>query len=92
MKVERIHIQACCGRTATIFKTDRPIGTNLIEFLTKQGYVEAKHFTAAGILYMDNPDFNLAGPIGSDRLTVNCRRADCNQKMNDLEVLLQQME
>jgi hypothetical protein len=92
MKIQRIHIQACCGRTATIFKVDEPLSAKHIQGLTKHGFVEAPHFTKAGILYMDNPDFNLTGPIGSDRLSVNCRHADCAQKMNDLEALLQQLE
>jgi hypothetical protein len=92
MKVQRIHIQACCGRTATIFKTDEPLSKEHMAALTKKGFVEQPHFTAAGILYMDNSDFNLTGPIGSDRLSVNCRHADCTQKMNDLEELLQHLE
>jgi hypothetical protein len=92
MKIQRIHIAACCGRTATIFRTDEPLTTAHITALEKHGFKETPHFTKAGILYMDNPDFNLSGPIGSDRLTVNCRHADCTQKMNDLEELLQHLE
>lgn len=91
MKIQRVHIQACCGRTAVIFKTDQPLTVKFIEEMVKRGFVENKSFTKAGILYMDNPDFNLTGPIGSDRLSVNCRYAECTQKMNDLEALLQQL-
>lgn len=92
MKVKRISIQACCGRTAIIFKTDRPLMKTHITSLIKLGFVEMPDMTRAGILYVDNPDFNLTGPIGSDRLSVNCRHADCAQKLNDLEVLLRQLE
>ena len=91
MKVERFHIQACCGRTAIIFKTDQPLSKDHLAKLIAAGYTEAPHFTKAGILYADNPDFILTGPLGSDRLTVKCKKAECNQKLNDLEGLLQQM-
>lgn len=91
MKVERFQIQACCGRTAIIFKTDRPLTKEDLAKFIALGFREQEHFTKAGILYADNPDLILTGPLGSDRLTVKCKKADCNQKLNDLEELLQQM-
>ena len=64
-----------------------------ISGLVTKGFTEAAHFTQSGILYVDNPDFTLTGPLGSDRLTVKCKHAEaeCNQKFNDLEALLQQL-
>lgn len=93
MKVERHTIQACCGRTALILKTDCPLTREHLNSLLKLGFVERPHFTQAGILYVDNSDFTMTGPLGSDRLTVKCKHkeAECTQKMNDLEVLLQQV-
>lgn len=94
MKVERFNIQSCCGKTAIIFKTDRPLNKNHLAFLVSQGFREFPNFTQAGMLYVDNSDFILTGPFGSDRLTVKCKRNDveCNPKLNNLEVLLQQVE
>ena len=92
MKVERFTIQACCGRTAIIFRTDRPLTKERLEALTKLGFVETPHFTKAGILYVDNLDFTMTGPLGSDRLTVKCKHADSASKIDNLEVLLQQVE
>ncbi len=91
MKVERFTIQACCGRTSLIFKTDQPLTTGHLASLVALGFKEAPHFTKAGILYVDNPDLIVTGPIGSDRLQVKCKVADCQQKINDFEVLLQQL-
>lgn len=91
MKVERFSIQACCGRKTTIYKIDRPIDTNLLAALVALGFTELAHFTAAGILYVDNLDFIVTGPIGSNRLQVKCKRADCEQKIGNLESLLQQI-
>jgi hypothetical protein len=93
MKVERFTIQACCGRTSIIFKTNCPLSMQHLSSLVKLGFTEYPHFTQAGILYVDNPDFILNGPLGSDRLTVKCKHkeAECAQKINNLEGLLQQL-
>jgi hypothetical protein len=93
MIVTRFTIQACCGTTAIIFKTDCPLSKTHLESLKSLGWIEATRFTQAGILYVDNPDFNMSGPFGTDRLTVKCKhkQAECIQKLNDLEVLLQRV-
>jgi hypothetical protein len=62
---------------------------NDIKELVKLGFTESEHFTKAGILYVDNLDLIVTGPIGSDRLQVKCKINDCEQKVNDFEVLLQ---
>lgn len=93
MKITKFSIQGCCGRTVLIWKTDQPLTKDHIAKFVAQGYIEQPNFTNAGMLYVYNPDFTLTGPLGSDRLTVNCKhkQPDCTQKINDLEVLLQQM-
>jgi hypothetical protein len=91
MKVERFTVQACCGRTSIIFKTDQPLNKNHLAGLVRLGFKEHAHFTQAGMIYADNLDFIVTGPIGSDRLQAKCKHADCNQKLNDLEVLLAQL-
>jgi hypothetical protein len=94
MNVEKIILQACCGKTAVIFKTDQPVTKLHLEALQKLGFIELSHFTEAGLLYVDNPDFTITGPFGADRLTVKCKHADksvCTEKTNDLEVLFQQL-
>jgi hypothetical protein len=92
MKVERFNIQSCCGNMALILKTDRPLTLVHLEALVKLGFKESPHFTKAGILYVDNSDFTVTGPLGSDRLTVKCKHKECAEKINNLEVLLQQLE
>ncbi len=91
MKAERFTIQACCGKTSIIFKTDQPISREHLNKLVSLGFRETEHFTKAGILYADNLDLIVTGPFGSDRLQVKCKVTDCSQKINDFEVLLAQL-
>ena len=91
MKTERHTIQACCGRTAVILKTDRPLESKIITFLVASGFNESKHFSDAGIIYLDNEDFILTGPIGSDRLQVKCKKLNCYDKLEELENKLKEI-
>ena len=91
MKTDRHIIQACCGRTAVILKTDRPLDNNLITFLVNFGFNEAKHFSNAGIIYLDNEDFILTGPIGSDRLQVKFKKTNDYEKLEELENKLKEI-
>jgi hypothetical protein len=91
MNIEKHIVQACCGKKSTIYKLDRPIDKGLISAFIKIGFVEQAHFTIAGILYVENSDFIITGPIGSNRLQVKCRKADCDIKLPNLEIQLKQL-
>jgi len=88
MKVERFTVQACCGRTSLIFKTDQPLTKTILDQLVSMGFKEAVHFTKAGILWVDNMDLIVTGPLGSNKLQVKCKKADCSQNLNEFEDLL----
>jgi len=89
MNLERFQLQTCCGKTAVIFKTDSPLSKSLIEFLVNNGYKELQHFTAAGLIYVENSDFIITGPLGSDRVQIKCKHpVGCDEKLNNFELLL----
>jgi len=92
MKVERIIVQACCGKTGIVLKIDRSITTEFLKALIEKGFTEAPNFTKAGLLYVDNLDLIVTGSLGTDRLHVKCKYKDCDKKLNELEGLLLQME
>jgi len=93
MKVERFSEKACCNKGKNItFKIDRPITAPLIQFLVEQGFREAAHFTKAGMLYVDNSDLIITGPIGANRINVKCKKDDCDQIINDFQELLTKIE
>ncbi len=91
MKTERFSVQACCGKTAVILKTDTPLSIEHLKALVDLGFTESKHFTQAGLIYADNSDFILSGPLGSDRLQVKCKKAGCEDKIPDLEAQLEKI-
>ena len=91
MLVEKYTIQACCGNKVLIFKTSRPISINDINGLVAFGFTESKNFTQAGILYVNNSELIITGPIGFDRLQIQCKLKDCIDKVDDFVTLLQQL-
>jgi len=90
MKVERLVIRGCssCSKKQIVFKIDRPITLALIEVLKNNGFTEHAHFTKAGMLYIDNLELIISGPIGIDKLTAKCKKDNCDQFLNDFEALL----
>jgi len=89
MKIERFTVKTCCGAKSIIFKIDYPLDNKLLDYFKSLGFNELAHFTTVGILYVDNSDFIITGPIGCNRLQIKCKKKDCDQKLNDFEVLLQ---
>ena len=88
MKIERYSMQSCCGGKSIVFKIGQPITKELLSIFISMGFIEAKHFSAAGILYATNLDFIVTGPFGSNKLQVKCKKTDCDQKLNEFESLL----
>lgn len=91
MKIVRFAMQSCCGKPFVVFKTDQPITQDLLKSLVNLGFKGADHFLKAGILYVDNSDLIILSPFGSDRLQIKCKKVNCDQKIDDFEVLLQQL-
>jgi hypothetical protein len=88
MKVERIVIQACCNKKQIVFRLDRPLDQSFIDVLKSNGFTVNDNFTKAGMLYADNPDLIVSGPFGNNKINAKCKNADCEQKLNDFEALL----
>lgn len=91
MKVERFVVQGCCNKKQIIVKIDRPVDQALLDVLKSNGFTEQTQFTKAGMLYADNPDLIVTGPMGNNRLNVKCKKLDCEQALNDFEALLVRM-
>jgi hypothetical protein len=89
MKIKVFESKTCCGR-AVQFKLDCPSSYNLIQALVEHGFEELKHFTNVGILYVQNKSVIISGALGTDRLQIKCRIANCN--LSEIEKLFRDIE
>ena len=92
MKVERMNIKACCGSVSTAFKIDVPLSKDILPLLIGKGFTEAKHFTKAGMLYVENDVVIITGPFGSNIIHIKCKINECANSLNSFEELLTNME
>jgi hypothetical protein len=88
MKVERIVIQACCNKTQIVFRIDKPLDQSILDVLTSNGFTVNTTFSKAGMLYADNLDLIVSGPLGNNKINAKCKREGCEQFLNDFEALL----
>lgn len=85
-------MQACCGKSSVAFKLDTPFSKDNLPYLVNAGFVEAKHFTKAGMLYIENHSLILTGAFNSNIIHAKCKVNDCANLLNDIEKLLTEME
>lgn len=95
MKVQKIISNSncnSCSKGTLIYKLDRPIDLVFMGLLISEfNMIEEKQFTKAGILYLHNMTFICHAPIGSDRITIKCKIADCSEKEQKLQNFLESM-
>ena len=92
MKIERFAVQACCGTTTIAMKLSTPISKDFLPSLVSAGFIEAKHFTKAGLLYIENEALIISGTFGANIIHVRCKTGECTNLINDFEQLLTNME
>lgn len=88
MKVESFEARACCGGKSFTLKIDKPVTLELLNSIKAWGYRESEHFTKSGILYLDDSYLVISSPFGSSKLSVKCRKKDCEKNINDFKQLL----
>lgn len=92
MKFTRHTACTSCGGKSIDYRLDRPLMQAHLSKLVSLGFSTTPHFLEAGILYATNEELILTGPFGSDRLHIKCKVVNCDNNLNDLESLLQQLE
>lgn len=94
MKIERIVAPnncSKCGGVALLMKLSVTVTKDFLSLFQSNGFKELKHFTDAGILYVENENLTVHGPFGSDKLQVKCKKSECQEILNKLEELLQKL-
>lgn len=94
MKIERIIAPSTCskcGGVNLLMKLSVSVSKDFLSLFLNNGFRELQHFTKAGILYVENENLTIHGPFGSDKLQVKCKKSECQEILNKLEELLQQL-
>lgn len=92
MQVERLKTQTCCGTTGLALKLDKTVSKDFLPLLVDAGFIEAKHFTQSGILYVENQALVATGNFGSVLLNIKCKINNCTEFINNFIELLATME
>jgi len=81
----KIFSKSCCGKEVITLFLDTTLLKEHIASFVALNFTEKKHFTEAGIFYVDNEQLIITGPFGSNRLEVKCRTSLCREKIIELE-------
>jgi hypothetical protein len=90
--VVRANCKACAGKTSIVLRINKTVSKDFLALLVTKGFIEAKNFTAAGILFVENQFLKVNGTFGRDILNINCKVVDCDKYVNEFETLLTNME
>lgn len=88
MDLKKFTVNACCGKTTTIYQTSKKLSKSMITDLVAKGFKENERFSKNNVLYLESDVFFLTGPVGSNRLQVKCKKGDCSAYQKDLEETL----
>ena len=87
-----MELKSCCGKTKIGFKLHFTLSADILPLLVGAGYREAKNFTKAGMLYVENDAIVANGPFGSNVIHIICKINDCSPAIDNFEKLLQSSE
>ncbi|HDY68555.1 hypothetical protein LCGC14_0880690 [marine sediment metagenome] len=90
MAINRRLVRSCCGRKNFFFETEKPIRKFQLPILERAGYTAPKNFYVAGIFYVRGHDVIATSSYGTTRISVHCHGADCENKLNEFEKVLEE--
>lgn len=89
--VTRYKVKECCGKSSASIKLDKPISMETIKFLSAYNFKELEHFTKNGILYLESKDIAISGSIGANIIGIKCKSSNCDESLDELEKILENM-
>ena len=76
-KIEKTEIKACCGKTQLNFKVNFSCSKDHIDSFVKEGFILAKGFFDAGILYVEDSNLIIICTFGSNNFNLKCKSKAC---------------
>lgn len=88
--INRIEIKAdCnCSKQQLIFELSFPLEMIHFDHISNSGYPYQKSHANSGILHAENADVIAMSAIGSNRITIKCKIANCFDSLDAFEKIL----
>lgn len=87
-EIKKVETKACCGKSQVILQFDFPLEAEHIQHFSKYDFNSSKSYESRGILYLEDKNLVVMGPIGSNRLTIKCKNKQCNESITIVEEIL----
>ncbi len=88
MTVKRTKVKACCGSTAFVFTTDKPIKKLHLQAFKDAGYSCPNNFSISGVFYVCIGALIATTSYGATNINVRCHGANCVALMDSFANLL----
>ena len=88
MILNKMETKACCGASSIFFIVDAPLSLDLIKKFVSFGFKEMPKLANQGILYVFNDDFSLSGQLGNTKLSLTCKKTNCQSNLSILDKIL----
>jgi len=86
--IKKTEIPACCGKSQIILQFDFSLELDHSKLFLEHKFLSSKSYADRGILYLEDPNLVIMGPIGSNRFTVKCKNTLCNNSILIVEEIL----
>jgi hypothetical protein len=90
--VERRVVKGCCGRTAILMVSAKPIEKGHVALFKQSGYVVPDNYAKAGLFYAKKGTMIATATFGIKNINVRCSGAGCKTLIDEFENILKQIE
>jgi hypothetical protein len=90
--MERRVSKSCCGKSAIIIVTTKPIRKNHLDLFRSKGFVIPENYVKAGMFYCKKDGFVASATFGICNINIRCNGSLCQQRVDEFEAIIRQIE
>lgn len=90
--MERRVSKSCCGKTAIIISTTKPIRKNHLDLFKSKGYTIPDNYVKIGMFYAKKEGFVASATFGICNINIRCNGSMCQQRLDEFESILKIIE
>jgi hypothetical protein len=80
-----------CKTKQTVLEANFPFDITHLQFFLQNGYTTVKSYGVSGILYIEDHSLIATGANGGNKLQIKCRNDKCDDGVDRLEKLIENM-